>query len=226
MRSSGTPSWAARRASEASLAVTRSARRSARCAISLPRGLRDSTSKSEPLYNLDLLLRAFAQARDVVPAAHLIVAGQGSRTTELQALAHALNLGGDVRFAGQQSPQQLAVLLAGAHVYASVPSSDSFALSNVEAMAAGAFPILSDLPSTKGWLEDGVGGLLVPAAHVEALAQALIRALTDEAMRGSAVAPNRAKVEASGLRERNMLLMERHYYRLAGHPQAGGGEAT
>jgi hypothetical protein len=39
------------------------------------------------------------------------------------------------------------------------------------------------------------------------------------------VTPNRAKVESQGLRERNMLLMERHYYRLAGHPQAGAGEA-
>jgi hypothetical protein len=40
-----------------------------------------------------------------------------------------------------------------------------------------------------------------------------------------AVGPNRAKVEAEGLRETNMLLMERHYYRLAGHPMAAQGEA-
>jgi hypothetical protein len=44
-------------------------------------------------------------------------------------------------------------------------------------------------------------------------------------LRHEAFAPNRAKVGTDGLRERNMLLMERHYYRLAGHPQAGGGEA-
>jgi hypothetical protein len=44
------------------------------------------------------------------------------------------------------------------------------------------------------------------------------RALGDAELRRRAAEHNRALVEARGLREPNMLLMERHYYRLAGHP--------
>jgi glycosyltransferase involved in cell wall biosynthesis len=179
----------------------------------------------EPLYNVDVVLRAFARVRDRSPEAGLIVAGDGSQIGELQRLAQTLGLGTAVQFVGRQTSQQLAVLLAAAHVYVSVPSSDSLALSTVEAMASGAFPVVSDLPSNEGWMVDGVNGLVVSTGDVSGLAEALHRALRDSELRRSAAAPSRAKVEAEGLRERNMLLMERHYYRLAGHPQAGGGEA-
>ena len=179
----------------------------------------------EPLYNVDVVLLAFARLRERLPGARLVVAGDGSRRSRLEALARERDLGNSVQFTGRLSPEALATALANAHVYVSVPSSDSLALSTVEAMAAGCFPVVSDLPSNDGWIADGTSGLIVPSRDSGALAAALHRALTDATMRQAAVAPNRAKVEAAGLRERNMLLMERHYYRLAGHPQAGEGEA-
>jgi glycosyltransferase involved in cell wall biosynthesis len=184
-----------------------------------------STRAHEPLYNLDVLLRAFAMANTPEHKARLIVAGTGSQQQALQRIARELNITDSVQFAGQQSAARLAELLASAHVYVSVPSSDSLALSNLEAMAAGAFPVVSDLPSVHGWIDDGVTGLRVNPGEVAALAEALRRAWTDDSLRQAALGKNRAKVEAEGLREKNMLLMERHYYRLAGHPMAGSGEA-
>lgn len=184
-----------------------------------------STRAHEPLYNLDVLLRAFALANAPEHKARLILAGTGSQQQSLQRIARELNLGDSVQFVGQQSATRLAELLASAHVYVSAPSSDSMALSNLEAMAGGAFPIVSELPSLDGWVTDGTTGLLVKPGEVASLAQALSRALSDDALRQAAVSVNRAKVEAEGLRETNMLLMERHYYRLAGHPMAGSGEA-
>jgi glycosyltransferase involved in cell wall biosynthesis len=179
----------------------------------------------EPLYNVDVVVRAFARLRERMPGARLIVAGDGSRRGRLEALAAELALGPAVRFTGRLEPKELAEALANAHVYVSVPSSDSLALSTVEAMAAGCFPVVSDLPSNEGWIAHGTNGLIVPARDPELLADALHEALSDAGRRRAAVAPNRAKAESDGLRERNMLLMERHYYRLSGHPQAGGGEA-
>lgn len=197
--------------------------------VNLPSGLPPptviSTRAMEPLYNIDVVLRAFARLRERLPAARLIVAHEGSERGRLEALARELGIEQAMTFTGRLAPAELAGALAGAHVYVSVPSSDSLALSTVEAMAAGAFPVVSDLASNEGWVVNGVNGLPVPAGDAVALAGALERALTDDALRRAAAASNRAKAEASGLRERNMLLMERHYYRLAGHPQAGGGEA-
>jgi glycosyltransferase involved in cell wall biosynthesis len=179
----------------------------------------------EPLYNVDVVLRAFTRVRERLPAARLVVAGDGSQRSRLVALATELDLGNSVQFSGRLSPEALADALTNAHVYVSVPSSDSLALSTVEAMAAGCFPVVSDLPSNEGWIDGRTNGLIVPPRSEGVLVEALHQALSDATMRHEAFAPNRAKVEKDGLRERNMLLMERHYYRLAGHPQAGGGEA-
>ena len=184
-----------------------------------------STRAHEPLYNLDVVLRAFALARGQVRGAKLVMAGAGSEQAKLQGIARELNLGDAVQFVGHQSAARLADMLAAAHVYVSVPSSDSLALSNLEGMAAGAFPIVSGLPSVEGWIAHGSTGLRVEPGSVAELANALITAVSDDSLREAAVTPNRAKVEAEGLRETNMLLMERHYYRLAGHPMAAQGEA-
>jgi glycosyltransferase involved in cell wall biosynthesis len=177
----------------------------------------------ERLYNVGLVLEAFAEARRSHPEARLTIAGTGSQRELLVAQSAAkLNLSKAVEFAGYLDAATLARRLAQAHVYVSVPSSDSLALSNLEAMAAGTFPIVSDLPSMDGWVEDGVNGLRVPPRDPGALATAIRRALGDPELRRRAAVHNRQLVEARGLREPNMLLMERHYYRLAGHPVDGG----
>ncbi len=180
----------------------------------------------EPLYNVDVIIRAFARLRERLPAARLVVAHDGSQQrAAAKRLARELAPGDSITFVGRLSPDGLADALSQAHVYVSVPSSDSLALSTVEAMAAGCFPVVSDLPSNEGWITHGLNGFIVPVHNPERLADMLFEALENDSLRRNAVAPNRAKVESDGLRERNMLLMERHYYRLAGHPQAGGGEA-
>lgn len=171
----------------------------------------------EPLYNVDVVLRAFARLRRAQPA-RLIIANDGSQRRRLEALARDLEIDDAVRFRGPLPPAELPALLAAAHVFVSVPSSDSFAVSTLEAMAAGAFPVLAALPSVEGWVEDGAGGLLVPPRDVHALAEALAAACLDAPLRRRAADLNRARVQARGLHEANMLLVERHYYRLAGHP--------
>jgi glycosyltransferase involved in cell wall biosynthesis len=125
-----------------------------------------------------------------------------------------------VRFLGHLPPAQLAEALAAAHVYVSVASSDSLALSTMEAMATGAFPVVSDLPSQDGWIEHESNGLRVPVGDVDALTRALERALTDSDLRRRALRPNRELVAKEGSLLANMLAMERHYYRLAGKPLA------
>ena len=172
----------------------------------------------EPLYNVDAVLRAFAAVLPDVPGARLVVTGDGGQASALHDLGRELDLGDQVSFVGHLGQEALARTLAGAQVYVSNPTSDSLALSNLEAMAAGAFPIVSDLPSADGWITDGVNGLRVPPAEQVALAAAMRRALDDATLRREAAVQNRRLVETRGLREPNMLLMERHYYRLAGHP--------
>jgi glycosyltransferase involved in cell wall biosynthesis len=88
-------------------------------------------------------------------------------------------------------------------------------------MATGAFPAVSDLPSQDGWIEHGVNGLRVPARNVEALTDALERALRDDDLRLRAAEQNRTRIEAEDVLEESMLRMEALYYRLAGKTPIG-----
>jgi len=52
----------------------------------------------------------------------------------------------------------------------------------LEAMAMGAFPIQSDTISTAEWITDGENGLLIPPEDSQAIANAIRRALSDDAL--------------------------------------------
>lgn len=83
-----------------------------------------------------------------------------------------------------------------AEIFCSVPSTDGGSASVLEGMAAGSFPIVSDLPSNRQWIADGENGLVVPACDAQALAKAIRRAIDDEGLRKAACAANRARVAA------------------------------
>src|SRR5206468_344386 len=144
---------------------------------------------------------AFAKLRERMPTARLLIAHDGSQRSRLEALAQELGQENSVRFLGRLEPQSLREALASAHVYVSVPDSDSLALSTMEAMAVGTFPVVSDLPS-QDWIVHQIHGLRVPARDVAALTGAMNEALTNSRLRRGALALNRARVEADGSRQK------------------------
>lgn len=174
-----------------------------------------STRALEPLYNIELLVQAFARVGANVPNARLLVAGEGTRRAALEKLTSELSLGDCVQFLGPLSPQQMRDVLSAAQVYVSLPSSDSLAASTMEAMARGAFPVVSDLPSLDGFIEDGVNGLRVTPG-VDQVAAALERALVDDGLRRQAVSINRGKVEEEGRLSSQAERLEALFYELAG----------
>ena len=123
---------------------------------------------------------------------------------------------GDVEFLGFLDRARFRDALAEADVFVSVPSSDATSVALLQAMAAGCFPIVSDLPSQREWIEDGVNGFLAPLHRPDVLADLITRALDDAGLRRRAAERNRAIVEERGLNEVQMAKMERLYLRLAG----------
>ena len=173
-------------------------------------------SLDSPLYSVDVVLRAMARVRGRRPQVRLLVAGEGRLRTRLERLAEGLALGEGVRFLGLLGREDLLDTLAGAHVYVSVPRSDATAVSTLEAMGVGCFPILSDLPSQRELVEDGVNGLRVPVGDESSLAEAILGALDDADLRRRAAEANRRFVRERMVQEDQMAEMERWYYRLAG----------
>lgn len=178
-----------------------------------------STRAHEPLYNIDEIIDAYArlgereQRGEKRTEARLLIAHSGSMTDELRMRAARNSV--QIGFTGTLDRAAFRDVLAEAELFVSVPSSDGTSVALLQAMAAGAFPIVSDLPSQHELITDGVNGLLVPPHDPAALAAALRRALDDRALRRRAADLNRAIVEERGLNETQMARMEGLYSKLA-----------
>jgi glycosyltransferase involved in cell wall biosynthesis len=61
----------------------------------------------------------------------------------------------------------------------------------LEGMASGVFPVAGDIASIREWIVDGENGLLCDPGSPESLADAIARALQDEALRNKAATQNR-----------------------------------
>jgi len=178
-----------------------------------------STRAHEPLYRVGDILDAYALVVRKAPEARLVVAHGGSLTAELR--GRAGSTGGSVEFTGTVDAARLRDLMTGSEVFVSAPSSDGTSVALLQSMAAGCFPIVSDLETQREWVEDGVNGFRVPVGAPEALAQAMLRALDDRELRRQAAEANRHIVAERGTNETQMAKMERLYLRLAGRAAAG-----
>jgi glycosyltransferase involved in cell wall biosynthesis len=149
----------------------------------------------EPRKNLSRLLAAYAMARPRLPEPWpLVVAGPAG-------WGPALPPTEGVCLAGPVSGGQLSGLYAGARCLAYVPLLEGFGLPPAEAMAVGTPVVASPLPSTAG--RTGPEGSAGPAAlevdpcDTEAIADAMVRAASDEPLRERLSGAGRAR--ASGL---------------------------
>jgi glycosyltransferase involved in cell wall biosynthesis len=86
-------------------------------------------------------------------------------------------------------------LLGTSRIAVALSVSDGIPVSLVEAMAAGAFPVQSNTGSTEEAISSGVNGMLVPADDVDAVAEAIVRAATDDELVTSAARINAERVE-------------------------------
>ena len=77
-------------------------------------------------------------------------------------------------------PDDLPDMLAKADIYVSASRSDGTSLSLLEAMAAGAFPVVSDIPANREWLTGQGDGLLFDVDGDKMLADCLEKAIRDE----------------------------------------------
>jgi len=172
-------------------------------------------SLERPLYNVDQVIMAMPEVLKQVPAARLLVGGEGALQGQLRELAARLEVTHAVEFIGTASwPAGLAERLGKAAVYVSVPSSEGTSVTLLEAMAAGAYPVVSDLPSNREWVGDE-GGALVPLGEVAPLARALVTGLLDPDRRVMAAKRNWKVIEDRGLWDVNMGRMEKAYLDLA-----------
>lgn len=128
----------------------------------------------------DVLLRAFALVVRRLPAARLLVAGDGPEAKALRRLAEELRLGASVAWLGHVPSADAEQRLKPSWVQV-VPSlwAEPFGLVATEAMIRGTAVVASAAGGLAKIVRHGQTGLSVPPGDIAALADALLQLLSD-----------------------------------------------
>ena len=132
---------------------------------------------------VDVLLRAIAQAGDRLPDTRLLVAGDGPELGNLRSLAGELGIAHQVNFLGHLPHSQMEQQFAGAWVQV-VPSrwAEPFGFVAPEAMMRSIPVIASGSGGLAEIVKPSETGFLVPPGDATALAEALVKVLSDRAL--------------------------------------------
>ena len=131
----------------------------------------------------DVLLRALKLLAARNSFCDLILAGDGVEQAALRSLAAELGLTERVLFTGRVNHGKVMSLFAGCRIFVLPSRHEPFGIVNLEAMAAGKPIVASWVGGVPEIVVEGENGLLVPPEEPEALATAIGRLLSDEALR-------------------------------------------
>lgn len=152
-------------------------------------------ARLEPEKGHATLLEAWPRVLERVPAARLLVVGEGSRRAELEEQARSLGIMGEdctddacvgtrharphakVIFTGRRDDVPAVTAALDVAVLPSYREAQGITI--LEAMALGRPVVASNVGGIPEMVEDGRTGLLVPPHDAEALAAAIVRLLTD-----------------------------------------------
>jgi glycosyltransferase involved in cell wall biosynthesis len=141
--------------------------------------------------HLDKLIRALP----LVPAAQLVVIGDGPLRDELCTLAATLGVADRVALPGAVDAATLMLAYADACVFALPSSKEGFGIVYLEAWAHG-LPVIGSRHGAAGEvITDGVDGFTVDPTDIQALAERLRQLLDDPALAARMGAAGRATVE-------------------------------
>ena len=147
----------------------------------------------------EVLLQAAPRILEQVPGAFFIICGFAARFSDyeeqLNRMAAELGLADRVRIGGYPGPIADVWAAVDLHVHATVYDSSPIAIH--ETMALGLPAVASATGDIPDLIEDGRTGLLVPPGDAEALADAVIRVLTEDGLAARLGAAARLRYEAN-----------------------------
>ena len=117
---------------------------------------------------------------------------------------------------GKVDNNDLPDLLNQSNLYIAMPETEGVSASLFEAMACGCFPIVSDLPANRAFIQSGVNGFLIEVGNVDQLAAAIIKYLEAPNSFQQAIIQNRKFIEQQVNLDTNMKLIYQTYLKLLG----------
>ncbi len=148
------------------------------------------TRTAGSLYNLEAFLKVIPAVAKVTPGLRVFLKNTGPLQNDIQMAIKELGLETTVKLLSWLSIDELAYYYRNSHIYVSLSKSDSTSISLLEAMASGCFPIVSNIPANREWIEDGINGFLVPREDNRILTKKIVDVFADKELRRSAGAKN------------------------------------
>ncbi len=155
-----------------------------------------STRSWEPVYAVDVLVRAFALVRRRLPSARLVLLGDGSLDSEVRLLIRDLGLEEFIYAPGRAPYDLLPDYFRSADAYVSAAVSDGTSISLLESMACGLPVVVSNSFGNLEWVREGVNGALARPGDIESLSAAMLSVVSD-------------RHEAARMREANIATARR-----------------
>ena len=167
-----------------------------------------------PEYRHDVILKAFGILHQKGIDFSLTIIGNGRQIPLLKELVKELNIEDKVIFTGRMLNTALPRLLQQSNFYLSMPVTEGVSASLFEAMACGCYPVVSDIPGNQSWIRHRENGQLIAVDDFEMLANEILWAFENIAIRNNAVLQNREFIEKHINYKTNMKIIADKYHEL------------
>jgi glycosyltransferase involved in cell wall biosynthesis len=149
----------------------------------------------EPIYGVDIVLKAFAQASRQVPQLRLLLPGGGSQKERIRQLIQEYHLEELVKLPGQVGQEQLPDYYHAADLYLTASHSDGSSVTLMEALACGLPAAVSDIAGNVEWVQPDQQGWVFHDGDAAGAAQCIVKAYQERERRATMQAANRRLAE-------------------------------
>ena len=176
-----------------------------------PRGQRPGSLRQ------DVFFRSIPEVLQEIPQA-IFVCPSLKGDNESEHLVDSLGIRSNTKLWPRLTQSQLKRLFQKSQVFVSPSIHDGTPNSLLETMACGCFPVVGDIESMREWIQPGLNGLLVDATDEHAIANAIVKAINQPALRTSAAQYNAVLIAERADYSTNMARVERFYQAVSSKP--------
>ena len=115
-----------------------------------------------------------------IPEVRAVVIGDGPDKEHLKDQAKIFGMGNSIEFLGKR--KDVPSLLAKSKVYVLTSRWEGLSIAMIEAMAAGAVPVVSDVGDLRDLVRNGVNGFVLPGEAMDSFCDKIVLLLSDEDM--------------------------------------------
>ncbi|MDR3643270.1 MAG: glycosyltransferase [Candidatus Doudnabacteria bacterium] len=132
--------------------------------------------------SVDVLINAFRHIAQRLPAARLVIAGDGEDREHLEKLTQLLRLGERVSFLGKISEQEKISWLKKAWVFCNPSMMEGWGITTIEANACGVPVVAANVPGLRDSVNNPHTGFLVEHGNAPKFAEHILKILTNRSL--------------------------------------------